>query len=216
MKKKKAKQTPSFLQQCRQLLRRPALPLILIAAAAILGIVSGLYSTVKHSSIELGADDRIDITPQQIQSIKAIGEWEFLAISDEELVDTVRKGFFSDDQLARIYYGTIRLGIDLHQVDSGWIRAQGDTVELKLPRVGLLDKDFIDETCTKSFFESGRWTAADREALYQRAYQRMLAHCLTPQNLRSAEQNADKQVRQMMRAMGFEHITITYQQQERD
>ncbi|MBR1686938.1 MAG: DUF4230 domain-containing protein [Prevotella sp.] len=216
MKKKKAKQTPSFLQQCRQLLRRPALPLILIAAAAILGIVSGLYSTVKHSSIELGADDRIDITPQQIQSIKAIGEWEFLAISDEELVDTVRKGFFSDDQLARIYYGTIRLGIDLHQVDSGWIRAQGDTVELKLPRVGLLDKDFIDETRTKSFFESGRWTAADREALYQRAYQRMLAHCLTPQNLRSAEQNADKQVRQMMRAMGFEHITITYQQQERD
>ena len=42
------------------------------------------------------------MTPSEIESIRRIGQWEFMAINDEELVDTVRKGFFSDDHLVRI------------------------------------------------------------------------------------------------------------------
>ena len=49
-------------------------------------------------------------TPTQITAMKEIGEWEFLVVHDEELVDTVRKGVFTDDSLIRIYYGTYALG----------------------------------------------------------------------------------------------------------
>lgn len=173
-------------------------------------LIAWIFSSVKTSSVEISANQKIDITPEQIKSIKDIGEWEFLAISDEEMVDTVRKGFFSDDHLARIYYGTMRLGVNLKQVESGWITVNDDTLDITLPKIGLLDRDFIDEARTKSFFESGKWETKDREALLRRAYQRMLQRGLTPQNLETARQNGDAQVRQVMQSMGFKFIKVRF------
>lgn len=194
--------------------KRNTFSLYLIALATgiiLLAILVGwIYRDVKNSSVEIGADQTIDITPEQIKSIKAIGEWEFLSISDEEMVDTIRKGIFSDDHLVRIYYGTMRLGINLKQVEPGWIVARGDTISVTLPPIGLLDRDFIDEARTKSFYESGSWEAKDREALLKRAYHRMLRRGLTPQNLQSARENGDAQVRQVLRSMGFQQISIKY------
>ncbi|MBP3286820.1 MAG: DUF4230 domain-containing protein [Prevotella sp.] len=194
--------------------RNNSIPLqpILIAVAVILLIllVSWIYRNMKSNSIEVTADQKIDITPQQIQSIKDIGEWEFLEISDEEMVDTTRRGILSDDHLVRIYYGTMRLGINLKQVETGWIVPRGDTIEVTLPKVGLLDRDFIDEARTKSFYESGTWTAKDRESMMRRAYQRMLQRGLTPQNLQTAQQNGEAQVRQVLQGMGFKLIKIQY------
>ena len=161
----------------------------------------------KDNHIAIEVDDGIDVTPQQIESIRAIGQWEFLSISTEELVDTVRKGLFSDDHLARIYYGTLRLGIDMSRAQ---LEARGDTVVATLPRVTLLDPNFIDEARTKAFFESGSWKPAAREALYNKARRQMLAHSLTRENLQNARQNADTQLRQLLKSMGYNNITITW------
>ena len=180
--------------------------LLLVAVIIVLWWV--LFAE-KDNHIGLEVDNGIDVTPEQIASIKAIGQWEFLSISDEELVDTVRKGFFSDDQLVRIYYGTLRLGIDMSRVR---IYMQGDTVTLSAPPVGLLDQNFIDEARTKAFYESGKWQPKDREALYHKARRQMLAHGLTPENLRSAQQNADNQLRQMMKAMGYQNVVIRFEE----
>ena len=49
-----------------------------------------------------GLKGRFEVTAVQVQKLKDIGQWEFLSISDEELIDTVRHGFFSDDQLTRL------------------------------------------------------------------------------------------------------------------
>lgn len=165
---------------------------------------------LKDHHIALWSDNSIELTPTQIQSIKDIGEWEFLAVSTEEMVDTIRKGFFSDDELVRIYYGTLRLGVNMHQVEPGWIQTSSDSITVTLPKIGLLDKDFIDEARTKSFYENGSWSAADKEALYKRAYNLMIRHCLTKENLQTAETNAEQQFRNMMKAMGFNHINITF------
>ena len=183
---------------------------ILLLLIVIIAAVLWLRSASKGNWIGLGTNQEIDITPTQIQSIKDIGEWEFLSVSAEELVDTIRKGIFTNDELVRIYYGTLRLGINMHEVEPGWIEARSDSVFLTLPPIGLLDKDFIDEARTKSFYESGTWKPKDREAMYNRAYQRMLRHCLTPENLRAAETNADAQIRNMMRAMGYNKVMISY------
>jgi hypothetical protein len=161
----------------------------------------------KDNHIAIEVDDGIDVTPQQIESVRAIGQWEFLSITTEELVDTVRKGFISDDHLARIYYGTLRLGIDMSRVQ---LEARGDTVVATLPRVTLLDPNFIDEARTKAFFESGNWKPAAREALYRKARRQMLKHSLTRENLATARQNADAQLRQLLRSMGYNNITITW------
>ena len=185
---------------------------ITVAAAiiAVILIAVWLYRSLGDARLEMGADDSIGLTPTQIESIKAVGEWEFLSISTEELVDTTRKRLFSDDQLVRIYYGTLRLGVDMKQVEPGWITQRNDTLVLILPKIGLLDRDFIDEARTKSFFESGTWKAEDREALYKRAYRKMTAHCLTPTNLRTAEENARESFRKLLRSMGYQKTEIKF------
>ena len=187
---------------------------IAVATAVIVVVVLAvwLYRALGDARIEMGTDDSIGLTPTQIESIKAVGEWEFLSISTEELVDTTRKRLFSDDHLVRIYYGTLRLGVNMKQVEPDWIKQRNDTLFLMLPKVGLLDKDFIDEARTKSFFESGTWKAEDREALYKQAYWKMRAHCLTPTNLSTAEDNARESFRKLLRSMGYQKVDIRFKQ----
>lgn len=185
---------------------------IAVASAVIVVVVLAvwLYRALSGARIEMSADDSIGLTPTQIESIKAVGEWEFLSISTEELIDTTRKRLISDDHLVRIYYGTLRLGVNMKQVEPGWIEQRNDTLFLTLPKVGLLDRDFIDEARTKSFFESGSWKAEDREALYKQAYRKMKAHCLTPTNLRTAEDNARESFRKLLRSMGYPKTVINF------
>ena len=185
--------------------------LIVIAIALLIVGFFWLKNLTKNDHIDFGPDEEISITPTQIQSIKAIGEWEFLSVSAEELVDTTRKGLIMSDELARIYYGTLRLGVDLHQVKPGWIKTSGDSITMTLPKIGLLDKDFIDEARTKPFHESGSWSAADREALYKKAYRMMRQHCLTKENLQAAEANGQGQFRNMLQSMGYKHVKITFE-----
>lgn len=185
----------------------------MVAAVAVLLIAVSFWlkSVTKDSHVDFGTDTAIDMTPTQIQSIKAIGEWEFLSVSAEELVDTVRKGLFRDDELVRIYYGTLRLGVNMHQVKRGWLQVAGDSVTVTLPQVGLLDKDFIDEARTKPFYEVGSWKPADRETLYKKAYRQMQSHCLTKENLQAAKVNGEAQFRSMMRSMGYKHVKIVFE-----
>ena len=186
---------------------------ITIIAVAVVACIIALWwlkDCISKTELSLDVDQSINITPQQITSIKAIGEWEFLAVASEELVDTVRKGILSDDHLARIYYGTVRLGINMHQVEPRWIVATGDSITVTLPQPGLLDKDFIDEARTKSFYESGKWSHQDREKLYQKAYRQMLHHSMTQENLQIARENGEEQFRRMMKTMGFEHVNIQW------
>ena len=183
---------------------------ILVAAIVALAALWWLVSGISQSEVTLDVNQEIDLTPEQITSIEAIGEWEFLAIANEELVDTTRKGFFKDDHLVRIYYGTVRLGIDMKNVEQGWLHTVGDSIVVTLPQPGLLDKNFIDEARTKSFFESGKWSHQDRDKLYQKAYRQMLAHCLTPENLRSARENGEALFTKMMKNMGYERISVRW------
>ena len=185
--------------------------MLLLAGILIIAAI-WLYQGVRQTEIGLDVNEGIDITPEQIQKIKDIGEWEFLSVADEQLVDTTRRGIFSDDHLVRIYYGTMRLGINMRQVEPGWLRSEGDSILVTLPPIQLLDRDFIDEARTRSFHESGSWTAKDREALFMKAHRQMLRHGLTPENLKAAQENGEALFRQMLRSMGFERVSIRWRQ----
>ena len=182
----------------------------LLTFLVIICLCGGLFYWFNFSNrVSVSTDQRIDITPTQIQQIQDVGQWEFLAINDEELIDTVSRGFFSDSERVRIYYGTIRLGVDLHQTEPHWIRVEDDSVIVaKLPPIGLLDTNFIDEAKSRSFFEKGDWTPADREQLYNRAYKKMIARCMTAENIKIAENNAKQQFIQFLRSMGYKNIRV--------
>ena len=185
---------------------------VLVASAIILLVAMAFYliHIFKESEAEVYTNKSINITPAQIKSIKDIGQWEFLAIEDEEMVDTVRKGFFSDDNLIIIYPGTLRLGFDMKNVPGDWISSKNDTVNITLPRIALLNQEFINEAQAKVFYETGKWSDKDRNDLYRRALARMKTRGLTQSNIKAAEHNAEAQFKQIMGAMGFAQVNIKW------
>lgn len=191
-----------------------ALAAIALLFLAIAGyIVMFFFGKAKESMTpDLTITERTEVymTPAQIESIRTIGQWEFLAVDCEEMVDTTRRGLIFDDHLVRIYYGTPRLGINLSSLDSTSISTDGNTLILRLPDVQLLDENFIDEARTRTFHESGRWSGTDRNALFRRAQQRMKARTLTSANLNTARQLAEAQLQQLLHAMGFEQVKIEF------
>lgn len=189
--------------------------LIIVVAVAALTLcalfVRKHYEDKRLLALELTSSRTIDLTPAQIRSIERIGQWEFLAIADEELVDTVRSRTFQrDDQLVLIYKGTLRLGVDLSRCREGWVEAHGDTVSLTLPAIGLLSEHFIDEARTRSFYESGLWDARTKEAMYRKAARQMRHRCMTAENLKLAEANAQEQLTALFRKFGFRTIEVQF------
>lgn len=183
-----------FLGKINKELNRLTVTAVALAVLAVVVLIVYLAYQTKDDTLELVTSDKIDPTPTVIREIREIGEWEFLSIADEEMVDTLRKGIFSDDELIRIYYGTLRLGIDFSKCDETWISLEDDSIRLNLPPVALLDEQFIDETRTKPFFEKGKWSNEARKALYEKARRQMLARCLTKENKKQAQENAEREV----------------------
>ena len=199
-----------------QLLMKPLWLILAISVCLVVAafVVHDCWGERKQLlELEVESNKAIDLTPQQIRSIERIGQWEFLAIDDEELVDTVRHRMLGpDDKLARIYHGTLRLGLDLSRCREGWIVASGDTVRLVVPPIQLLSHNFIDEARTVAFYESGTWSARDKEAMYKRAARRMRARSLTKDNYHRAEANATEQLTTLMRSFGFRVVEIEFEE----
>jgi hypothetical protein len=188
-------------------------PLIVIGVLAIMAL-SGwlLWRCAPRFGIAENSDTYM--TESQIESIRNIGQWEFLSVSAEEIVDTTRWGIFTDDHLVRIYYGTLRLGVDMTQATCESRKADDGSelpvMVLTVPDICLLDSNFIDEAMTRSFHETGVWTASDRNDLYRRAQQKMMDRALSPTNIANARQMAETQLLQLLRALGFEQSEVRF------
>lgn len=179
-----------------------------ITAMILIGMVLTLIITGTETSFRISKSERINITPIRVQDIRDIGQWEFLSVADEELVDTLHEHWWRDKELIRIYRGTLRLGIDMSKAQEQWISLHGDTAVVELPGIQLLDDDYIDEANSEAFFETGSWDQDAREALYQKAKRQMYNRCYTRENIRIAEENAKEQLAQFVKAMGFEHVKV--------
>lgn len=182
--------------------------LLLLTVIVVVAGVAYFFYGVKSSTASLAVNEKIDNTPICVERLRQIGEWEFLCVSNEEIVDTTRKRLFKDDELTRIYTGNLRIGVDMREMKDDAIQLQGDTIVVNLPEVKLLDEKFIDEAATKSFYESGRWTGADYELLYKKAQRQMKEHCLTKENLHTARENGKSQMRKMLEAVGVEKFIV--------
>ncbi|MGN0233886.1 MAG: DUF4230 domain-containing protein [Bacteroidaceae bacterium] len=198
-------------------LRRLIIRLILMATLALLGWMAYLYLSGTSRSLfsfSAGSSLQADPTPMRIQAIRNIGQWEFLSIDDEEVVDTVRRRWIgTDDHLVRIYRGTLRIGIDFRQCNDDWALAYSDTVKVRIPEVRLLDNLFIDEARARSFYESGRWDASVRNDLRLRAEQAMRRRCLTPENMQTARQTACEQLQRFFLSLGYAHVIFVDEDQ---
>ena len=193
--------------------------LIGFIAATVLAVVFvvalvKLLSFVKEKIPKIGITETTTIveTPTIVKSIRNIGQWEFLTINDEEVVERTHKNLIlSDDHLVRIYYGTMRLGIDFQELNEKAVKVDGDSIRLTLPPVKLLDDDFIDEALTKTFYETGTWDGASHKSMYNEARQNMIKYGMSHDNILHIRELAEAQMRQLLQGLGFNRITILFE-----
>lgn len=186
----------------------------IFAVAAIIIAITYIYIGIKENSpihLEVERNTRIDLTPEQILSVRDIGQWEFLTINTEELVEWQRSRTLTTDRLTRIYQGTLRLGIDMSKASDDWFTSLPDsTAQLILPHAALLDNNFIDEARSRSFYEKGSIPPEARDRLYAQARKKMMQRCLTPQNLQTTERNARNEFTRIFKSFGFKTVTIQF------
>ena len=187
-----------------------------IAAVIVIGafLFNAVFSVIKDAApkVEVTETTTIVETPNIIKSIRNIGQWEFLTINDEEVVERTHKNLIlSDDYLVRIYYGTMRLGIDFQELKEKAVKVDGDSISLTLPPVKLLDDDFIDEALTKTFYESGTWDNASHKNMYHEARENMMKYGMSRENLQHTRELAEAQMRQLLQGLGFKRITILFE-----
>ena len=186
--------------------------ILILAICAVVVVALLIFFSIRKTSIGVNDNENTGFTVTQIQQIKTLGEWEFLSISTEEMVDSTRHGFFGDAELVSIYYGTLHLGINFRDAKPGWAKLEGDSLIATLPPIKLLDNNFIDEAKTVSFFEKGSWDAKARQEMYQKAYKRIYNRCMTKENITSAQENAEMQMKNFFRAMGIQKINIQFEE----
>lgn len=172
--------------------------IFVLALIIFAGITIFVLYKCTENRFDVYSDNKINITPAQITALKETGEWEFLSIEDEEIIDTLRKNWLKDDGLIRIYYGTLRLGFNMNDVKDDWISSHDDTIKVVLPEIRLLDENFIDEARTKSFYQSGYWSDDDRALMLTSAKEKMKARGLSAENIKTAENNAKAQIKKMI------------------
>lgn len=191
--------------------------LCIVAVTAIAAVAITLFFMKKDwgSGIDVGVSGtEIDNTPQIVQKIKQIGEWEFLSVTSEELVDTTASNkvigikIGKDKQLVRVYTGTLRFGIDTKEMAEQSFEVVDDTLVVTLPEIKLLDENFIDEAKTVAFYENGSWSDLDRQKLYEKAVRQMKENNVTSANLSKARSNAVEQMNVMLKAMGAKRYKI--------
>ena len=185
---------------------------LIIVAMALRSLSVAIKSEEGPVAITIVSDTCINLTPAQVTSIRKIGKWEFLSMQMEEIIDTTHSRFvLSDEELVRIYQGTVRLGVDFNKLSDNWLTIQGDTAILHLPRIQQLNKKFIDEAQTKTFYETGSWSGKAREQMYRRAEQRMKRRLARSNAHKLAEQNGREQMTALMQAFGFKTTIVVFE-----
>ena len=166
------------------------------------------YRTLTNSNDAV--DKPIEQSPEEIMRLQAIGQWEFLSVEAEELVERHYSGLMSERDLVCIYRGTLRIGVDMRKLPSDWVEMKERSAILHLPQPSLLDENFLDESRTTVFFEQGVFRPEERDAMRTEAKDKMKQRAMTTENLSIARRNAEAQFQKLFLAMGYEDVVVEF------
>ena len=196
----------------KKMVKHWRITLIVIALAFI--AYGGMVVYRNLTSTDSAVDKPIAQSPEEIVHLRSIGQWEFLSVESEELVERHHTGLMSDRDLICIYRGTLRIGVDLRKLPENWVEVKGRNAIVHLPQPSLLDENFLDESRTTVFMEQGLFRAEEREAMIAEAKNKMKQRALTTDNLSIARRNAESQFQKLFHAMGYEDVIVEFAPQK--
>lgn len=187
-----------------------------LAAVVLLAVLwLGLRWAMKETGISTSQEERVEQTAAVMDSIRSIGQWELAYIDTNVQVDTVARRWLGlvKDKLQRRYYGRVSVGIDMRRLPEEWCVRKEDTVWVTLPDVCLLDSNFIDESRTELVLSEDDDLEADKtmkQAMLERARQKMIDAALTPKVSSDARRLATDRMSERFRAIGYGKVVVEF------
>ncbi len=153
--------------------------------------------------IQVKEDNRIEIGPTIITQLQGKKQWCFREIAMQETSEI--KGITGS--LLKRYYGTLRLGVELDSINENSVKFDeaNKTLHLKLPKIQILDENFIDESRTETLLENA-WTKFNNKELKQcfnKAKEKMIKNNFTPRNIGLAEDQGISEVKRLVKSTGY-------------
>ncbi|GJG64131.1 hypothetical protein PRLR6014_06070 [Prevotella lacticifex] len=187
-----------------------------VVVVCLIVMVAVLYMCHAAKSVTAGHQTEVVVTPTPVNldSIRAIGQWSFLTVEMDEVVDTVDRGLFSSDRISVAYHGTLHYGINVAEARPGWVTIVGDTaVTVVLPPVKLLDDRFLDERNVKVYEGRDDMDFINkptvRAALVRKAKAAMIRR--GRENIPEARSKAETEVRRIFSQHGYKKIVVRFE-----
>lgn len=189
---------------------------IAVACFVMIGVAYFcLHSCMENSGAGTAEEQRAEITPAVLDSIRSIGEWQLMTVPMTLEVDSTQKRWLGlvKDKLRRSYTGTMSLGIDLHKLHEEWHEVNGDTITLTVPDICLLDSNFIDESKTRLILSENDDFEADpkvKGAMLLKARNRMINVGITSANLQNCRDQATQELTTRFKAIGYKGVKVKF------
>lgn len=187
-----------------------------VVVVCLIVMVAVLYMCHAAKNVTAGHQTEVVVTPTPVNldSIRAIGQWSFLTVEMDEVVDTVDRGLFSSDRISVAYHGTLHYGINVAEARPGWVTIVGDTaVTVVLPPVRLLDDRFLDERNVKVYEGRDDMDFINkptvRAALVRKAKAAMIRR--GRENIPEARGKAETEVRRIFSQHGYKKIVVSFE-----
>lgn len=177
----------------------------------VIGIICGVAIFFGIHKLWGKADKPLVVvdTPSQIEEIRQIGELEVAHFDCEELYEFKREGRIYDDELTKVYYAKLKIGIDLSEVKESDIEKDGKTIKVTLPEVRLLNEGKILDF-SRTFSQSGDVDNTFRRDAAKAAEEWIVRKYITSEVMENARRSVVSYVENYLRSIGYEEIKIVF------
>jgi len=199
---------------------RRRLPILALLLGALFGyLLLSVFGHVMHaemwdrvSHLMTGRSTRIDTSsPSVVEKIRQLSRLETVEYYVEKIVEgdlqnPYLPSFLVGDKLMLMAHGEVIAGVDLSQLKSSDVAADGDHVTVKLPKAEILNTR-LDNGQTRVYSRTtGLLVAADpnlESQVRQTAEQQIAQAALADGVLEKAHQNARTSVTALLNGLGF-------------
>lgn len=148
-------------------------------------------------------------TPSQLEEIRSIRELEVAHFDCEELYEFKREGRIFDDELTKVYYAKLRIGIDLSEVKESDIEKGEKKIKITLPDVRLLNEGKMLDF-SRTFSESGDIDNELRREASKAAEEWIVEKYVTEEVIQNARRSVASYIENYLRSIGYEEIEVVF------
>lgn len=195
----------------------------LIVTLAIIGVVLALGALAAFKFGLFDAEEvTIDKTANVITEIKKISEfttacyYEEIILCEEKESDNIANSTMklfggksiSKDEIVIIAKGKVRAGFKLDKLSDDDIIANGDTLNVKLPKAEILDV-LVNPSDFDIYVEDGTWDSQTVTKIKSKAADNIKNNALKSGVLEKAQESGVKKLVELFKSFGFTEVTIS-------